>query len=84
MCIFAKFEDYDGIHHFATKALKLVPENVKAQYWLVYAIYHSGVVALAKREIQQAKSRLTSDEFDTLKKFICKDETLPSGQLLEA
>lgn len=84
LSIFAKFEDYDGIHHFATKALKLVPENVKAQYWLVYAIYHSGVVALAKREIQQAKNRLTSDEFDTLKKFICKDETLPYRQLLEA
>ena len=84
LSIFAKFEDYDGIHHFVTKALKLVPENVKAQYWLVYAIYHSGVVALAKKEIQQAKSRLTSDEFDTLKKFICKDETLPYGQLLEA
>jgi len=41
-------------------------------------------VALAKREIQQAKSRLTSDEFDTLKKFICNDEILPYGQLLEA
>lgn len=40
LSIFARFEDYDGIHHFATQALNLVPENVKAQYWLVYSIYH--------------------------------------------
>lgn len=83
LSIFARFEDYDGIHHFATQALNLVPENVKAQYWLVYSIYHSGVVALAKREIEKAKCRLTSEEFDTLQKFICKDESLPYGQLFD-
>ncbi|MDD3751773.1 MAG: bacterial transcriptional activator domain-containing protein [Tissierellia bacterium] len=83
LSIFAEFEDYDAVHHFATKALKLVPENVKAQYWLVYAIYHSGVITLAKKEIQQAKSRLTAEEFETLQKFICKDESLPYGQLFD-
>lgn len=83
LSIFARFEDYDGIHHFATQALNLVPENVKAQYWLVYSIYHSGVVALAKREIEKAKCRLTSEEFDTLQSFISKDESLPYGQLFE-
>ena len=71
------------IHHFATQALNLVPENVKAQYWLVYAIYHSSAVVLAKREIEKAKTRLTSEEFDTLQKFICKDESLPYGQLFD-
>ena len=83
LTIFSEFEDYDGIHHFASKAVSLIPENVKAQYWLVYSIYHSGVVALAKKEIEKAKSRLTSDEFDTLQRFICKDESLPYGQLFE-
>ena len=83
LTILSEFEDYDGIHHFASKALSLIPENVKAQYWLVYSIYHSGVVALAKREIEKAKCRLTSDEFDTLQKFICKDNSLPYGQLFE-
>lgn len=83
LSILADFEDYDGIHHFATLALKLVPENVKAQYWLIYAIYHSSAVVLAKREIEKAKSRLTLEEFDTLQKFICKDESLPYGQLFE-
>ena len=83
LSIFAEFEDYDAIHHFATQALNLVPENVKAQYWLVYAIYHSSAVVLAKREIEKAKTRLTSEEFDTLQKFICKDESLPYGQLFD-
>ncbi|MBQ3193637.1 MAG: hypothetical protein IJB59_08745 [Oscillospiraceae bacterium] len=83
LSILADFEDYDGIHHFATQALKLVPENVRAQYWLVYAIYHSSAVVLAKREIEIAKNRLTSEEFDTLQKFICKDESLPYGQLFD-
>ena len=83
LSILADFKDYDGIHHFAAQALKLVPENVKAQYWLIYAIYHSSAVVLAKREIEIAKNRLTQDEFDTLQKFICKDESLPYGQLFD-
>ena len=83
LSILADFKDYDGIHHFAAQALKLVPENVKAQYWLIYAIYHSSAVVLAKREIEIAKNRLTSEEFDTLQKFICKDESLPYGQLFD-
>ena len=83
LSIFAEFEDYDAIHHFAAQALNFVPENVKAQYWLVYAIYHSSAVVLAKREIEKAKTRLTSEEFDTLQKFICKDESLPYGQLFD-
>lgn len=83
LSILVDFEDYDGIHHFASLALKLVPENVKAQYWLIYAIYHSSAIVLAKREIEKAKSRLTLEEFDTLQKFICKDESLPYGQLFE-
>lgn len=76
LSILAGFEDYDGVHHFALKSLKLVPENVKAQYWLVYSMYHSGAVVIAKRELQQAKLRLTEDEFTTLKKYIIKDDSL--------
>lgn len=83
LSILAQFEDYDGVHHFAMNAINLVPENVKAHYWLIHAIFHSGVVALAKQEIRQAKIRLTADEFDTLQKFIGKDKTLPYGQLFD-
>lgn len=83
LSILAEFEDYDGVHHFALKCLKLVPENVKAQYWLVYSMYHSGAVAIAKQEIGQAKLRLTEDEYATLKKYITKDSSLQECLLFE-
>ena len=83
LCILAEFDDYDGIHHFALKCLKLAPENVKAQYWLVYAMYHSGAVEIAKKEIGQAKCRLTEDEYATLKKYIHKDDSLQDCLLFD-
>lgn len=83
LSILASFDDYEGVHHFALKSLKLVPENVKAQYWLVYAMYHSGAVEIAKREIGQAKLRLTEDEYDTLKKYIIKDSSLQNCLLFD-
>ena len=68
----------------AVTSIWAVHRSIKdALDWLVYSIYHSGVVALAKREIEKAKCRLTSEEFDTLQKFICKDESLPYGQLFD-
>ena len=81
--ILAEFKDYDGILHFGLKTLKLAPENVKAHYWLVYAMYHSGTVELAKKRIQQARHDLTDDEYATLKKYIMKDETLQKIRLFE-
>lgn len=79
--ILADFNDYDGVQHFAIQSLKLVPENIKAHYWLIYAMYHSGAVTLAKKEIQQAKARLTAEEFKTLQDYIGKDITLPYAAL---
>ena len=76
LSILAGFNDYDGVHHFALKSITLVPENVKAQYWLIYSMYHSGAVAIAKQELVQAKLRLTEDEYATLRKYIAKDGSL--------
>ena len=70
--IMAEYQDYDGVHHYALQSLKLVPENVKAQYWLIYSMHQSGAVALAKQEMRQAKLRLTAEEYETLKGFIKK------------
>ena len=83
LSILAEFDDYDGVHHFALKAIKLTPENVKAQYWLVYSMYHTGAVAIAKQEIGQAKLRLTEDEYATLKKYIIKDSSLQDCLLFD-
>ena len=82
--LLAKYDDYNGINTFATQALKLTPENIKAYYWLIYAMYHSGAIELAKNEAQRAKSILTSEEYTTLKKYLLQDETLAYSQLFAA
>ena len=82
LSLFAQFKDYDGVNTFATKSLVHAPENVKAQYWLIHAFYHSGAICLAKKELQQAKARLSADEFKTLLNYIEKDITLPYGELV--
>ena len=64
LSILAKYDDYNGINAFATQALKLTPENIKAHYWLIYAMYHSGAVELAKNEVQRAKSVLTKEAYE--------------------
>lgn len=81
LSIMAEFEDYDGIHHFALKAIEMTPENIKAHYWLIYSMYHSGAAAIAKKEIEQAKLSLTEDEFATLEKYIASDPTLRNSHL---
>ncbi len=83
LSILAQCEDYDGVHHFALKSLRLAPENVKAHYWLVHAKYHSGAVALAKQEIHRVKEALTHEEFSIFKRYILRDTSLVRGQILE-
>lgn len=82
LSILAKYDDYNGINAFATQALKLTPENIKAHYWLIYAMYHSGAVELAKNEVQRAKSVLTKEEYATLKKYLLQDESLSYSHLV--
>lgn len=55
-------EDYAGINHYATRALTILPENVKAHFWLICAIYRSGAVEMAKSEVERAKTYLTEEE----------------------
>lgn len=69
--------DFTGVQQYATKAVKLTPENVKAHYWLVHSMNHLGALELAKNEIANAKTILTGDEFATLKKYVFQDDTMP-------
>ena len=84
LSILAKYDDYNGINTFAMQALKLTPENIKAYYWLIYAMYHSGTIELAKSEMQRAKSVLTSEEYATLVKYLLQDESLSGSSLFAA
>lgn len=62
----AEAEDYAGIHQYATHALDIEPGNVKARYWLIYAMYNMSTIELAKSEVERARVDLTSEEYDEL------------------
>lgn len=76
--------DYSGVQHYATKAKKITPENVKAYYWLVCAMTKLDCSELAKNEIAHAKKGLTSEEFASLKKMLLSDKPLSDELLREA
>lgn len=62
----AEAEDYAGVHQYATHALDIEPGNVKARYWLIFAMYNMSTIELAKSEVERAKVDLTSEEYEEL------------------
>lgn len=66
----AEIKDYSGLQLYATKACDIMPENIKARYWLIYAIYHLGAVEVAKSEMERARTILTAEEFTLLSQYI--------------
>ena len=66
----AEIKDYSGLQLYATKACDIMPENIKARYWLIYAIYHLGAVEVAKSEMERARAILTAEEFTLLSQYI--------------
>jgi len=78
----ADVKDYTGIQHYAAKAIVLVPENIKARYWLICAIYHLGSLELAKNEMDRAEHELTGEEYASLKKMLYQDHDLPYNTIL--
>lgn len=74
----AEARDYTGIQQYATKALDITPGNIKAHYWLVYAMYHSGAVEMARSEITRAKTVLTAEEYYTLLRYLRANADLAS------
>ncbi len=69
--------DFTGVQQYATTAIERTPENVRAHYWLLHAMNHLGALELARNQINHAKEILTSEEFDTLRKYVAEDETMP-------
>ena len=69
--------DFTGVQQYAARAIVLTPENVRAHYWLIHAMNHLGALELARNQITIAKDKLTSEEYDTLKKFVAEDPTMP-------
>ena len=79
----ADSDDYTSVQRYATRAIELTPENVRAYYWLIKAMVKSECPELAKNEISRAKKNLTSEEYASLKKFILQDNAIPSESLLD-
>lgn len=73
--------DFTGVQQYAAMTIKIVPENVRAHYWLIHAMNHLGTLELTKNEVSHAKSMLTDEEFDSLKKLVSMDATMPYNVL---
>ena len=69
--------DFVSVQQHAAKAIGLTPENTRAYYWLIHAMSHLGAYELARNQIALAKENLTNEEYNTLKKYIAKDTTIP-------
>ena len=69
--------DFTGIQKYAARAIVLTPENTRAHYWLIHAMNHLGTLELARNQITLAKEKLTSEEYDSLKRFVAEDPTMP-------
>lgn len=57
-----------GVHHYAQKGIDHTPENVKAHFWLIYAVRCGVAPELAKAELEWSKERLTDEEYTGLQR----------------
>ena len=72
----AQAGDYPGIQQYAAKALEIMPGNIRAHYWLVFAMYHSGAIEMAKSEVARAKASLSEEEYSTLLRYLRKNSDM--------
>lgn len=77
----AEAEDYSGVQKYAAQSLEIVPGNVKARYWLIYATYHLGTVELARTEIERSRRDLTAEEYTLLVKHLRNEKSMPAERL---
>lgn len=75
--------DYAGVQQYATRAIELTPENVKAHYCLICAMVKLDTLEMAKNEIIHARRLLTDGEFAALEKLVMLDDSLPYASLFD-
>ncbi|MBO5323980.1 MAG: hypothetical protein J6A88_07780 [Oscillospiraceae bacterium] len=59
-------KDYHNIHKYAAQALVIEPGNMKAYYWLIFAMCQMGATEIAQSEFEMAKQHLTEEEYEEL------------------
>lgn len=77
----AAAKDYVCVQHYAAEALRVMPGNLKAHFWLIDAMQHLGTVELAKRELAKAKDTLTEEEYEVLTSYFKEDADISVEEL---
>ena len=66
----ADAEEWESVYYYATKAVSILPGNVKGYFWLIVGMYKSGAVESAIHEVEHARSALLPEEFAELEKWL--------------
>lgn len=64
--LLAQQNDYTGLNHYASEALKMESGNMTAYFWRIYSIHRTGAIERLHMVLKQAKKELTADEYDSL------------------
>lgn len=73
----AEANDYSEIHLYATQSLSIEPGNMRAYYWLIYAMYRMGATEMAKSEVKEAERYLTREEYLELIRYLRQLKGIP-------
>lgn len=74
-------KDYSSVREYAAEAIRIMPGNLKAYYWLIISLYYGGTIELARDELALSKSVLTADEYETLVRYLRQSEDIPISGL---
>ena len=80
LVLLAGFEEWDDVSRYASQSLLIMPGNVQAYFWLVYSMYRTGAIEMAKEEVKRAKETLTGAEYTDLIKRLLKAKNETSVQ----
>lgn len=78
----ASAKDYSSVREYAAEAIRIMPGNLKAYYWLIVSLYFGGTIELARDELALSKSVLTADEYSTLIHYLKQSRDIPVQDLI--
>lgn len=75
----AEAGDLHNLHKYAAQSIGVEPGNVKAYYWMIYAIFHLGSSEVAESELELAERNLTDEEYDELVRALKEIHVIPQN-----
>ena len=76
-------KDYQNLYKYAAQSLTISPENVKAHYWLIVAMFNLGADEMADTQLEESRRILTDAEYYELTQALKKARiTEPSNLFL--